>query len=742
MKLKKNQVLIYLSLFALISFNLLIFQNCAPIKSNVALQSSTAGLVATSIKADGQCGSSINNCMNGSFINVADTSTQSLWKCNGSGGGQSILCSSSFSNDLVDGICTANINGCAQGLMVDSADSLTENFWRCEGINGGQNSECRALRSSTQKPANGQCGSVTNTCTVGSVVDSLDSSNQYLWICRGTLGAPDSSCAANILKGSGVGGLCGTTLNSCLSGGTFTDIIDTRDASLWRCTNPNGATYETCPLPKSKCTVTVQDKTHINENFTYNFNSSLGLPSQIKIKTFGSRTNPDGTGLTQDADGSDNFTSLVSTPIVVTSKNSGGTQAGVYDRYFILIDPSNGTELCTTNVVRNTLTPACGLSASVTSANTNEFITLSVAIPAAGELPVMTPVANITWFGTKTTLSGNVTDENGSNFLALSAFPFKFGPFIGQTDKVGNYTRYFIARDSKNIEVCKSNTVSFSITEPPAPTPTPTPTPSPSPTPTPPPKANCLLQGQTVLHGATITAYSSDRTNYGNNCSAILQARTCDDGVLNGSPNFSFATCTPDAAVNLTSCHDVFGLSASEVRCPVNEVAQSFSVFAGKFLSNQPKLTCCQINVDIDNTEQVRSSGLAVNRDNVEHVANCLPNELMSGLSVTISGDAWDGNLSAYCKALPSGLSNNSFAIGAIGKNGLTPNTLDNNFHTANCFANTAMSGISLWATSRLDNIDRLWCGTPAPATVVTPPPGPGPIPGGCFGNFDNCNIQ
>lgn len=711
--------------------------------------SSTTGLVATaSAKIDGQCSSSVNSCQSGSFYNVADSATQSLWKCNGAGGGLTILCSSSFSTTPVDGVCSPTAyNGCMQGSSVDLADTSDTNFWRCDGFNGGVSSNCTLPRGSNQSSANGQCGPTKNSCNVGNFVDTADNTTQYLWICRGILGAADSNCSSTIISGSNGGALCGADVNSCVSSATMTDLSDSSTNFFWRCTNSTGF-FDTCSIKRPTCNLSVQAKTHVSETYTYNLSLSNGiLPASVKLKLYSSRTNPDGTGAARDADGSDSFTTTVSTPIAVTVTNNGGTQAGVYDRYYTVVDPSNNVEICTTNTVRQVLTAACSLSVSGTSVTTNDRVTFSATFPKLGELPLPKSAFNIAWYGTKTVDNQTTTDEPGTNLMSASGFPF-----TSATPAIGTYTRYYIARDNFNAELCRSNSVSYTVAAPPpppvvAPPPAPTPAPAPAPTPPPPPVArDCQFNGQPVLHNSKVLAFASSRVNFGSSCASAEVYRNCNDGVLD-NPTATNATCTPDTTVQAISCRAVSGIATGtqsyEAHCAANEAMQSISIPAGNdYLRGVSTMMCCQMNVDLDAAETPQFSPYGVRDDDREHVANCGPNEFMSGYSVATDGSRnWDGNWTVFCRATTNQVNTNSVVLGNASRSGITNFRSDNTTHSTTCNGQF-LTGLGLWATARLDNISREWCsGLPGLTPVV---PAPAPSPGGVGGGGvinDNTNV-
>jgi len=64
----------------------------------------------------------------------------------------------------------------------------------------------------------------------------------------------------------------------------------------------------------------------------------------------------------------------------------------------------------------------------------------------------------------------------------------------------------------------------------------------------PPPSGSCTFDAQTVLNGASVTAYQASTVPYGMTCTS--QSRTCTSGVLSGT--YTFATCTAAPAANCT----------------------------------------------------------------------------------------------------------------------------------------------------------------------------------------------
>jgi hypothetical protein len=53
--------------------------------------------------------------------------------------------------------------------------------------------------------------------------------------------------------------------------------------------------------------------------------------------------------------------------------------------------------------------------------------------------------------------------------------------------------------------------------------------------------ASCLFNGQTLAHGASVTAYAVSTVPFGQNCAAQAETRTCNNGQLSGT--YTFAAC-------------------------------------------------------------------------------------------------------------------------------------------------------------------------------------------------------
>ena len=470
MNVSKKQIYSCISLLFIVISTLFAFQNCAPPKTGSDMASSSASQLETTNPSpstgskgniDGRCGTSLNTCTAGTFLNVADSSTQSLWKCMGSGSGLNILCSTNFSNQTVEGTCGTSLNSCMQGQFVDLADSSSESIWSCQGFNGGGTKTCRLSIDVNQPSTDGRCGSTQNTCQAGIFSDVADTSSQAIWACNGINGGSSITCAISLTGGSSA--TCGTAINTC-GVGTFEDVADSATAFLWKCNN--AGTYVPCSSVKPTCALTVQSRTHVGDYFTYNVNvTGATLPSSIKAKIYGTKKSFDGTSSVNDANGEVVYTT---SPVSYSLQNTGGAMAGIYTRYFV-ITSADDVELCRTASVNMVLTPACTLSEYIAPVAPTDTPANSLTVSLAQSItftanftPIDQPLigtnpTDVVWWGSFNTKA----DERGQTTYSASGFPFTQGNFT--LANIGNFTRYYIARDSNKVELCKSNTVSFTV---------------------------------------------------------------------------------------------------------------------------------------------------------------------------------------------------------------------------------------------------------------------------------------
>ena len=84
----------------------------------------------------------VSGCMAGTYVDMADGTTWN-WSCNGINGGTNANCSASRTTP-VQGLCDEKLilNKCKQGTLDDIADSGTDYLWNCVGSGGGATANC------------------------------------------------------------------------------------------------------------------------------------------------------------------------------------------------------------------------------------------------------------------------------------------------------------------------------------------------------------------------------------------------------------------------------------------------------------------------------------------------------------------------------------------------------------------------------------------------------------------------
>jgi hypothetical protein len=488
-----------LLLSACIILGLGIFQNCAPAKQQQVIESSSTGLVSTSsVNVNARCGTSLNSCSAGSFLNIADSSTHSWWRCNGSGSGSSLSCSTTITAAAgpISGVCSASLNNCLQGDLLDVADTSTQFVWNCRGINSGSTVTCSVNRPTNPNAVNGQCGVNTNTCSEGSFFDIPDTTLDYRWECRGFNSGITRSCSQLIVSAPVSGG-CSPSSETCISG-DFQDLTDTDARFVWRCNGRNGGATNSCELPKPVCTISNNNPNnaaafvHFGDNYNYSVRATSGvLPSLIKVRISGTRANTNGTGLVPDT-GPDTTTDFnvnnVASNYSITRSFNAATDAGIYLRNARVFDAVTSKELCrTTNTTTHNLLPLCTLSTSAPSVNLSQTMVFNAVFPAQGHSELGSPQSTVIWYSTRVASGTTVAvpDEFDNTTMSVSSFPRSVTAGTTNTQFVGSYRRYFVARDSNNRQLCRSNAVVFEITAMPPPAPVPSPGPAPAPAPGP-----------------------------------------------------------------------------------------------------------------------------------------------------------------------------------------------------------------------------------------------------------------
>lgn len=497
-----------------IFFGLVVFQNCAPAKQQQAIESSSMGLVSTSsTNVNARCGTSLNTCTTGDFSNMADSSTLSWWRCNGSGNGTSLSCSVPISAaGPIAGVCSGSLNSCLQGDLLDVADTATQFVWNCRGINSGSTVSCRVNRPTNPNAVSGQCGVNTNTCSEGTLFDLPDTTTDYRWECRGSNTGITTTCSQLIVSAPVSGG-CSTDGEACTSG-DFEDIVDTDVKFVWRCRGRNGGATNSCELFKPVCTISnntpnnAPASVHFGDNYTYSVRATSGvLPNRIDVRLVGTRANTNGSGSVTDTgpDTSSNFNIALNESI--TRSFTTAADAGIYIRSARVFDPTTAKELCrTTNSTTHSLLPLCSLSTSQASVNLSEAIVFNAVFPAQGHSELGSAPSTVVWYSTRIA-SGTTTavpDEFNNTTMSVSSFPRSFTAGTTNTQYVGTYSRYFVARDSNNRQLCRSNAVAFEITAMPPPPPVPDPQLQPPPVPTA-PDDSFLLNPPPPSGGGTTT---------------------------------------------------------------------------------------------------------------------------------------------------------------------------------------------------------------------------------------------
>ena len=141
----------------------------------------------------------------------------------------------------VNGNCGAELNQCLAGTLLDTADGDDDYLWNCTGLNGGTTASC-----SLAKPAvDGECGAELNQCDAGTLFDADDSDADFLWECDGLRGGTTASCSLP----KPVDGECSEVHNQCLAG-TPNDVEDTDDEYLWDCDGLHGGQGTACSIGK------------------------------------------------------------------------------------------------------------------------------------------------------------------------------------------------------------------------------------------------------------------------------------------------------------------------------------------------------------------------------------------------------------------------------------------------------------------------------------------------------------
>ena len=109
----------------------------------------------------GQCGSTVNSCISGTFYDVTDYGNYAYWNCTGTNG-VAVTCSAYNNNYGTTAQCGTTVNSCISGTFYDTTDSGNYAYWNCTGTNGVAVS-CSAYNSNYNNCTAGQYMS-GNTC--------------------------------------------------------------------------------------------------------------------------------------------------------------------------------------------------------------------------------------------------------------------------------------------------------------------------------------------------------------------------------------------------------------------------------------------------------------------------------------------------------------------------------------------------------------------------------------------------
>ncbi len=258
------------------------------------------------------CGIVNNDCIAGALNDTGDSTENYLWVCNGSPAGNDVSCSVSKSAP-VQGKCvtpTITENTCASGNLENVADTDSNFMWNCKGSGGGGHESCSLTKETvcldsfatealclttyptcaqksalyswraieTNKFISPTCGgtSYPGVCSYSTGSQTTPGRMQPSKVCDGTVRGITSNCSWCDNKASPNGlysskfychelsawcgsssspkidGSCDSSVNKCLAG-SFRDIADTTTEYKWECVGSNGGASKTCsePLPST-----------------------------------------------------------------------------------------------------------------------------------------------------------------------------------------------------------------------------------------------------------------------------------------------------------------------------------------------------------------------------------------------------------------------------------------------------------------------------------------------------------
>lgn len=113
-----------------------VYEAHGPLKVVVKINSFNLRVERT---ANAVCGAAVNTCSVGTFVDLADSASLSLWSCAGLSGGATVSCSAP---KAVNGVCGSTLNSCTAGTFSDAPDTSSHSVWSCVGLNTGTTASC------------------------------------------------------------------------------------------------------------------------------------------------------------------------------------------------------------------------------------------------------------------------------------------------------------------------------------------------------------------------------------------------------------------------------------------------------------------------------------------------------------------------------------------------------------------------------------------------------------------------
>ncbi len=170
------------------------------------------------------------------------TANTCVWTCQSGYYKSGNTCVRNYNNNNnnygTTGQCGTTVNSCLSGTFYDTVDYGNNAYWNCTGSNGIAVS-CSAYNYNNNYGTTGQCGNTANSCTSGYLSNTIYNGGHTYWSCTGTNNVAVSCSAYGTNNNYGTTGQCGTTVNSCISG-TFYDTTDYGNYAYWNCTGSNG----------------------------------------------------------------------------------------------------------------------------------------------------------------------------------------------------------------------------------------------------------------------------------------------------------------------------------------------------------------------------------------------------------------------------------------------------------------------------------------------------------------------